>query len=58
MIVFSNTTPIIALSSIQRLVLLPRLFEQVHLVSEVIDECEAGGPIAYRPCARPHGCKL
>jgi predicted nucleic acid-binding protein len=46
MIVFSNTTPIIALSSIQRLDLLPRLFDRVHLVSEVIDECEAGGPIA------------
>ena len=33
MIVFSNTTPIIALGSIQRLDLLPKLFGQIHLVS-------------------------
>jgi uncharacterized protein len=30
MIVFSNTTPIIALSSIQQLDLLPELFGQLH----------------------------
>jgi len=35
MIVFSNTTPIIALSSIQQLDLLPELFGQLHLVNEV-----------------------
>jgi len=46
MIVFSNTTPIIALSSIQRLDLLPQLFGRIHLVKEVVDECEAGGTIA------------
>ena len=46
MIVFSNTTPIIALSSIQNLHLLPQLFGQIHLVNEVIDECEVGGPIS------------
>lgn len=46
MIVFSNTTPIIALSSIQRLQLLPKLFGEIHLVTEVIDECSVGGPIA------------
>lgn len=46
MIVFSNTTPIIALSSIQNLHLLPQLFGQIHLVNEVIEECEAGGPIS------------
>ncbi len=46
MIVFSNTTPIIALSSIQRLHLLSQLFGQIHLVNEVIEECEAGGPIS------------
>lgn len=45
MTVFSNTTPIIALSSIQRLDLLPALFGQIHLVHEVIGECAAGGPI-------------
>jgi len=46
MIVFSNTTPIIALSSIQCLHLLPQLFGEIHLVNEVIDECAAGGQIA------------
>jgi predicted nucleic acid-binding protein len=45
MIVFSNTTPIIALSSIQRLDLLPELFGHIHLVNEVVDECEVGGVI-------------
>lgn len=45
MIVFSNTTPIIALSSIQRLDLLPHLFGHIHLVQEVVDECEVGGTI-------------
>ncbi len=49
MIVFSNTTPIIALSSIQNLHLLPLLFDQIHVVNEVIEECEAGGPISV-PC--------
>lgn len=39
MIVFSNTTPIIALSSIQNLHLLPQLFGQIHLVNEVLEEC-------------------
>lgn len=46
MIVFSNTTPIIALSSIQQLDLLPELFGHIHLVNEVVDECEVGGAIA------------
>lgn len=46
MIVFSNTTPIIALSSIQSLHLLPKLFSEIHLVQEVIEECAAGGSIA------------
>ena len=45
MIVFSNTTPIIALSSIQRFDLLPELFGHIHLVNEVVDECEVGGVI-------------
>ena len=51
MIVFSNTTPIIALASIGRLDLMPRLFGQVHVVSDVIDECAAGGAI---PVPRLH----
>jgi len=46
MIVFSNTTPIIALSSIQSLCLMPQLFGEIHLVYEVIEECAAGGPIS------------
>ena len=46
MIVFSNTTPIIALSSIDGLHLLPKLFREIHLVTEVIDECSVGGSIS------------
>ncbi|MFM8333916.1 MAG: DUF3368 domain-containing protein [Candidatus Methylumidiphilus sp.] len=46
MIVFSNTTPIIALSSISQLDLLPQVFGQIYLTVEVIEECEAGGAIA------------
>lgn len=46
MTVFSNTTPIIALSSIQRLDLLRHLFGHIHVVTEVADECEVGGVIA------------
>ena len=43
MIVFSNTTPFIALSSIDQLSLLPKLFTKIYVVSEVVDECNAGG---------------
>lgn len=46
MIVFSNTTPFIALSSIGQLELLPRLFVTVRVVPEVAEECRAGGLIA------------
>jgi len=46
MIVFSNTTPIIALSSIDRLDLLPALFQEIYVVDTVIAECMAGGKIA------------
>ena len=46
MIVFCNTTPFIALSSINKLELLPKLFGQVHVVTEVIEECAAGGMIS------------
>lgn len=45
MIVFSNTTPLIALSGIGQLDLLPRLFTEIHLVGEVIEECAVGGII-------------
>ena len=44
--VFCNTTPFIALSAIHRLDLLPALFNQVHVVDAVMEECAAGGPIA------------
>lgn len=46
MIVFSNTTPFIALASINQLDLLPQLFTEVCVVPEVIEECRAGGPVA------------
>ncbi len=37
--VFSNTTPFIALASIDQLPLLPRLFDSVYVAQSVIDEC-------------------
>lgn len=66
--VFSNTTPLIALSAINQLELLPRLFGQIYLTDEVISECSAGGRIfvqnlrelawvthtTYRPTMMPH----
>ena len=45
MIVFSNTTPFIALASIGQLELLPKLFGKVHVAESVIDECAEGGRI-------------
>ncbi len=45
MIVFSNTTPIIALSSINQLNLLPTLFNEIYVVAEVVEECLEGGKI-------------
>ncbi len=47
--VFSNTTPFIALASIDRLDLLPTIFGQIHVAEEVIEECAAGGMIAVPP---------
>lgn len=44
-IVFSNTTPFIALASIKWLDLMPRCFGNVHVVTEVIDECAVGGKV-------------
>jgi len=46
MIVFSNTTPLIALAGIGQLDLLQELFGRIHVVQEVVDECAAGGKIA------------
>lgn len=45
MIVFSNTTPFIALASIDQLILLPKLFGKIHVAESVIDECTQGGRI-------------
>jgi predicted nucleic acid-binding protein len=45
MIVFSNTTPFIALAGIKQLELLPRLFQQIYVVEEVVAECRTGGRI-------------
>ena len=53
MIVYSNTTPFIALASIDRLGLLPELFGKVHVAEAVIAECAAGGRIVV-----PNLCKL
>lgn len=44
--IFSNTTPLIALAGVRQLDLLPALFGEIHIVETVIDECAAGGPIA------------
>jgi hypothetical protein len=43
--VFSNTTPFLALSSTDRLSLLPRLFTTVYVAESVSRECAQGGPI-------------
>lgn len=45
MIVFSNTTPFIALASIDHLDLLPRLFGKIHVAGSVVQECAEGGRI-------------
>ena len=45
MIVFSNTTPFIALSAINRLDLLPSIFKEIHVANSVIMECAEGGRI-------------
>ena len=44
--IFSNTTPFIALSVINRLELLPAVFERIHVVPHVVAECQSGGVIA------------
>lgn len=45
MIVYSNTTPFIALASIGRLELLPNIFGKVHVAEAVIEECAEGGRV-------------
>lgn len=45
MIVFSDTTPIIALSSIGQLDLMSQLFDKIHIVDTVVNECAKGGKI-------------
>ena len=45
MIVFSNTTPLISLASVEALHLLPALFGRIHVAEAVWAECQAGGPI-------------
>lgn len=45
MIVFSNTTPLIALSSIGHLSLLRAVFNEIRIVDVVVSECAAGGKI-------------
>jgi predicted nucleic acid-binding protein len=44
-IVFSNTTPLVALASVDALHLLPALFQRVHVAESVAAECRAGGPV-------------
>ncbi|MBI5140796.1 MAG: DUF3368 domain-containing protein [Nitrospirae bacterium] len=45
MMVFSNTTPFIALCAANRLDLMPAILGGIHVVDEVADECAAGGLI-------------
>ena len=45
MIVYSNTTPFIALASIGELEILPKSFGKVHVAKAVIEECAEGGRV-------------
>ena len=45
MIVFSNTTPFISLSSVDLLGLLPTIFGEVAVAPAVVEECREGGRI-------------
>jgi len=44
--IFCNTTPFISLACIHQLELLPQVLGEIHVVSEVIDECAVGGVIS------------
>ncbi len=52
MIIFSNTTPLIALSAIQQLDLLPALFNKIYVVDTVVNECARGGKIVVPNLAK------
>lgn len=54
MIIFSNTTPIIAFSSINQLNLLPALFHEIYIVEEVVEECAEGGKIIVPDLTQLH----
>jgi predicted nucleic acid-binding protein len=43
--VFSNTTPFLALSSVDLLHLLPSIFDEIVVAPSVVDECREGGRI-------------
>jgi predicted nucleic acid-binding protein len=43
--IFSNTTPFIALASIDQLQLLPQLFGEIYVAQSVVEECAEGGSI-------------
>ena len=49
MIVCSNTTPFIALTSVRLLNLLPELFGKIHVPESVVRECAVGGLIDVPP---------
>jgi uncharacterized protein len=38
-IIYSNTTPFIALASIGQLEIMPKIFGKIHVAKAVIDEC-------------------
>jgi len=43
--VFSNTTPFIAFASIDKITLLPQVFESIYIAESVYEECAEGGPV-------------
>ncbi|MBF0491243.1 MAG: hypothetical protein HQM15_00490 [Deltaproteobacteria bacterium] len=49
--VFTNTTPLIALSSVSQLNLLQLLFTKIYTVESVREECEEGGKVVVPPFA-------
>lgn len=52
MIVFSNTTPFIALSSVDLLHVLPAIFGEIGVAPSVVEECREGGRIFVPDLAR------
>ncbi len=45
MTIFSNTTPLFAFAALGKFDLLHHVHGELHVVAEVVRECEAGGPI-------------